>query len=132
MAIPNIPGINSLANKIILERAVKVKETAIEITKNDLEVRTGIYLDSFHIEKDGPLSISVRNTAQYAAVLELGSTKTWKITARNAPSLRFLWMNPPAGAPGPAADGYHYFYSVTHRGAKAFKILRRAMIAAIR
>lgn len=126
-----IPGINSVARKVLLATAEETKAQAIVITEDELQKHTGLYLDSFHIEIDGPLSVSVRNTAQYAYILEEGQ-KPHRIPLAGYAGLKFIWNNPPAGAPAPSDPPYHHFAYVNHPGAKAYQILKRAMIRAVR
>lgn len=131
MGKPFLPGIQRLAQQILLEKAEKTKAAAIEITKNDLQEHTSLYLDSFHLSVDGPLAVSVANTAQYAYILEQGQ-KPHIIRAKNGHSLRFIWNNPPSGAPAPNSPPYHQFALVHHPGAIAYQILNRAMHLAMR
>ncbi len=132
MGTPNLPGIQSLGGKIALRHANWAKQIAIAITHDDLEARTENYLDSFHVSLDTPTSASVSNTAQYASILEQGSTKTWVIRSKSGKKLKFKWNNAPSGAPPAAADGFHYFNYVLHHGAKAYQILNRAMLRAVK
>lgn len=129
MGKPFLAGIALLANQIAMEHAMVTKAVAIEITKHDLKTRTGLYLDSFHIEEVGPASVAVSNTAQYATILEQGQ-KPHKISPRDpAGALRFIWENPPVA---PNFPPFHIYRSVNHPGAKAYQILNQAMRAVVK
>ncbi len=126
-----IPGINKVAQKVLMATAEETKLRAIEITKEELQEHTGLYLDSFHIELDGPLTVSVRNTAQYAYILEEGQIPH-RIPLVGYAGLKFIWDNRPANAPAPTDGPYNHFKWVQHPGARAYQILRRAMFRSVR
>lgn len=124
---PNLPGIQSLAQKILMAKAEKTKAHAIAITKRELEEHSGTYLDSFHISIDGPLSVSVRNTAQYAYIIERGQ-QPHRIPFAGYANLAFEWK-PKHQHPTQSGPIYHFSW-VQHPGAIAYKILYRAMVQA--